>query len=97
MAFTTRATPAPKQFPYDNAIEDMTHHLQVREREFASLDIPADPHQLEVIPPLLVTGTAVNKWRMAPSISGAAGMRQANSISWTTTTSASTGGAGKRG
>ncbi len=31
------------KFPYENAIEDMTHHLEVREREFAVLDIPADP------------------------------------------------------
>jgi hypothetical protein len=31
------------KFPYDNAIEDMTHHLEVREREFAVLDIPANP------------------------------------------------------
>ncbi len=31
------------KFPYENAIEDMTHHLEVREREFAVLDIPAEP------------------------------------------------------
>ena len=31
------------KFPYENAIEDMTHHLEVREREFAVLDIPVDP------------------------------------------------------
>ncbi len=31
------------KFPYENAIIDMTHHIQVREREFAVLDIPADP------------------------------------------------------
>lgn len=31
------------KFPHENAIEDVTHHLEVREREFASLDIPADP------------------------------------------------------
>ncbi|MGA2564357.1 MAG: glycosyl hydrolase family 28-related protein [Steroidobacteraceae bacterium] len=29
------------KYPYENAIEDMTHGLQVREREFALLDIPA--------------------------------------------------------
>jgi hypothetical protein len=33
------------KFPYENAIEDVTHHLQVREREFAVLDVPADPPQ----------------------------------------------------
>jgi len=31
------------KFPFDNAIQDMTHHLEVREREFAMLDIPANP------------------------------------------------------
>jgi hypothetical protein len=31
------------KFPYENAIEDMTHHLEVREREFAVLDVPAAP------------------------------------------------------
>jgi len=31
------------KFPYENAIQDMTHHLEVREREFAVLDIPAEP------------------------------------------------------
>src|ERR1700690_1235713 len=31
------------KFPYENAIEDVTHHLAVREREFAVLDIPAEP------------------------------------------------------
>ena len=28
------------KFPYENAIEDVTHHREVREREFAVLDIP---------------------------------------------------------
>jgi sugar lactone lactonase YvrE len=31
------------KFPFENAIEDRTSHQQVREREFAVLDIPADP------------------------------------------------------
>jgi hypothetical protein len=31
------------KYPYSNAIQDMTHHLEVREREFAVLDIPAAP------------------------------------------------------
>ena len=31
------------KFPYENAIEDVTHHLEVREREFAVLDMPASP------------------------------------------------------
>jgi len=33
------------KFPYENAIEDVTHHLEVREREFAVLDIPENPTQ----------------------------------------------------
>lgn len=36
------------KFPYENAIQDMTHHLEVREHEFAVLDIPANP----VTPPV---------------------------------------------
>jgi sugar lactone lactonase YvrE len=31
------------KYPYSDAIQDMTHHLEVREREFAVLDVPADP------------------------------------------------------
>jgi len=31
------------KYPYGNAIEDVTHHLETREREFAVLDIPAAP------------------------------------------------------
>lgn len=31
------------KFPYENAIQDVTHGLEVREREFAALDVPADP------------------------------------------------------
>ena len=31
------------KYPYENAIEDVTHHLEVREREFAVLDIPMNP------------------------------------------------------
>ena len=41
------------KYPYSNAIQDMTHHLVVREREFAVLDIPAAPAKpgAEVPPP----------------------------------------------
>lgn len=35
------------KFPFENALRDRTHHLEVREREFARLDVPAEP------PPLL--------------------------------------------
>ena len=31
------------KFPYENAIEDLTHHVDTREREFAVLDVPAEP------------------------------------------------------
>jgi hypothetical protein len=55
------------KFPYENAIVDVTHRLQVREREFAVLDVPANPT------PVPAQGPAVKKladgfW----SISGAA-------------------------
>ncbi len=33
------------KYPFSNTIQDMTHHLEVREREFAVLDIPANPPQ----------------------------------------------------
>ena len=63
------------KFPYENAIEDVTHHLEVREREFAALDIPADPKK----PPesdasaVLDKGTSVRKLEDGFfSISGAA-------------------------
>jgi hypothetical protein len=57
------------KFPYENAIEDMTHHLEVREREFAVLDVPVNPAPA---PP------ASSKWKVQKledgffSISGAA-------------------------
>jgi sugar lactone lactonase YvrE len=31
------------KYPYENSIEDMTHHLATRERLFAVLDVPAAP------------------------------------------------------
>jgi len=31
------------KFPYENSVQDVTHHLDVREREFAVLDIAATP------------------------------------------------------
>uniref|UniRef100_Q01VU7 SMP-30/Gluconolaconase/LRE domain protein n=1 Tax=Solibacter usitatus (strain Ellin6076) TaxID=234267 RepID=Q01VU7_SOLUE len=30
------------KFPYENSIQDLTHHREVREREFAVLDIPGE-------------------------------------------------------
>lgn len=63
------------KFPYENSIQDITHHLEVREREFAVLDIPADPappaepHR----PPTMAAGQAVTKLADGFfSISGAA-------------------------
>ena len=37
------------KFPYENAIEDVTNHREVREREFAVLDIASNPQRL--VPP----------------------------------------------
>ncbi len=34
------------KFPYENTIQDATHHLEVREREFAVLDVPEKPATL---------------------------------------------------
>jgi len=63
------------KFPYENAIEDITHHLEVREREFAALDIPADPPrpQQSDTSSVLEKGTTVKKLEDGFfSISGAA-------------------------
>jgi sugar lactone lactonase YvrE len=63
------------KFPFENSIQDMTHHLEVREREFAVLDIPATP---PAPPPadasaVLAPGTRVRKLEEGfHSISGAA-------------------------
>ena len=63
------------KFPYENSIEDMTHHLEVREREFAVLDIAENLAQ----PPapdagaVLASGARVRKLEDGFfSISGAA-------------------------
>ena len=42
------------KFPYENAVQDMTHHLETREREFAVLDVPVRPQ-----PPAVPDATAV--------------------------------------
>lgn len=63
------------KFPYENSIEDMTHHLEVREREFAALDIPADPKRpaKSDSSAVLAKGAAVRKLEDGFfSISGAA-------------------------
>jgi len=39
-----RYIPATEQVPYENE-RDVTHHLEVREREFAALEISADPQK----------------------------------------------------
>jgi hypothetical protein len=65
------------KFPYENAIEDVTHHIEVREREFAVLDVVGDP--IEPPPPaadaraFLASGAQVRKLEDGFfSISGAA-------------------------
>ncbi|MGO9338409.1 MAG: glycosyl hydrolase family 28-related protein [Terracidiphilus sp.] len=63
------------KFPYENAIEDVTHHLEVREREFAVLDIPANPPTpaATATPSVLAPGAKVEKLEKGFfSISGAA-------------------------
>jgi hypothetical protein len=51
------------KFPYENAIEDVTHHLDVREREFAVLDIPekAEKPLHADASAVLASGAAVKK------------------------------------
>jgi len=46
------------KFPYENAIQDVTHGLQEREREFASLDVRPDPAPA---PPSTFGGATVRK------------------------------------
>jgi len=61
------------KFPYENAVEDMTHHLEVREREFAVLDIPAEPAAPADAAAVLKSGSQVQKLEDGfYSISGAA-------------------------
>src|ERR1019366_8763009 len=63
------------KFPYENAIEDVTHHLEVREREFAVLDIPGNPSAPKpaATPFVLAPGARVEKLEDGFfSISGAA-------------------------
>ena len=63
------------KFPYENAIEDVTRHLEVREREFAVLDIPPHPPQPPALDGsvVLATRAAVKKLEDGFfSVSGAA-------------------------
>jgi sugar lactone lactonase YvrE len=63
------------KFPYENAIEDVTHRLEVREREFAALDIPSAPPTPAPgdASRILVPGTKIEKLEDGFfSISGAA-------------------------
>lgn len=46
------------KFPYENAIRDVTHRLDVREREFATLDVPAKP---DPVKPATLAGAQVEK------------------------------------
>ena len=39
------------KFPFDNAVQDVTHHLEVRDREFAVLDVPATVVPRRRVPP----------------------------------------------
>jgi DNA-binding beta-propeller fold protein YncE len=62
------------KFPYEDAIEDVTHHLAVREREFAVLDIPkASARPAPPASAVLAPGVHVEKLEDGfYSISGAA-------------------------
>ena len=63
------------KYPYEDAIQDVTHHLVVRERQFAALDIPDHPVQPAPLQtaPVLAADAHIEKiadWFF--SISGAA-------------------------
>jgi hypothetical protein len=61
------------KFPYENAIEDVTHHLEVREREFAALDLTGeDPRPAPSAPSTLLEGSVKELEDGFFSISGAA-------------------------
>ena len=63
------------KFPYETAIEDVTHHFEVREREFASLDIPEEAERTAKsgASAVLDAGTGIRKLEDGFfSISGAA-------------------------
>lgn len=61
------------KFPFENAIQDRTRHLEVREREFAKLDIPAGPVVAAPAPATIPGIGAVTKLESGFfSISGAA-------------------------
>ena len=46
------------KYPFENAIQDITHGLEVREREFAVLDVPAKP---DPVAPSTFGGASVRK------------------------------------
>lgn len=46
------------KYPFENAIQDITHGLEVREREFAVLDVPAKP---DPVAPSTFGGASVEK------------------------------------
>ena len=63
------------KYPFENTIEDVTHHLVVRERQFAALDIPDHPVQPAPVRPAAVLAPGAHVERLAEgffSISGAA-------------------------
>ncbi len=62
------------KFPYENSIQDVTHHLEVREHEFAVLDVPATPVMPAPLPvaPVVAPGARLRQLESGfYSISGA--------------------------
>ncbi|PNA38779.1 hypothetical protein, partial [Pseudomonas sp. MPR-AND1A] len=60
------------KFPFENAIQDRTQHLELREREFATLDIPATPVLADAPSPVPGAGPVRKLESGFFSISGAA-------------------------
>jgi hypothetical protein len=68
------------KFPFENAIEDVTSKQVVREREFAVLDVPANPVRAapEPLPPVFPAGATLKKledgfWSISGATVDAAG------------------------
>jgi sugar lactone lactonase YvrE len=62
------------KFPFEDTIQDVTHHLVVRERQFAALDIPDEPAQPAAVLSTAVTAPGAHIEKLADgffSISGA--------------------------
>jgi sugar lactone lactonase YvrE len=61
------------KLPYENAVQDMTHRLEVREHEFAVLDIPAHPAVPSPVDPSAVAAPGAQVERLEGGFSAIGG------------------------